>query len=71
MKAQFDDRVITIREVTLSDGKTIPAGTHGFVIEAFEVPCESYEVEFYVEDDSIPGDDLILGTVGAADFEVA
>jgi hypothetical protein len=41
------------------------------VIEAFEVPDESHEVEFYVEDDSIPDDDLVLGKVDAADFEVA
>jgi hypothetical protein len=27
MKAQFDARVITVREITLANGKTVPAGT--------------------------------------------
>ena len=44
---QFDDSVITIREVSFANGEKTPAGTHGFVIEAFEVPEESSEVEIY------------------------
>jgi hypothetical protein len=48
VKAHFDDRVITVRAVSLESGQTIPVGTHGFVIEAIESP-ESYEVEFDLE----------------------
>jgi hypothetical protein len=48
LKARFDDRVITVRAVALESGETIPVGTHGFVIEAFESP-ERYEVEFDLE----------------------
>ncbi len=48
MKARFDDRVITVRDVALESRETIPAGTHGFVIEAIESP-ERYEVEFDLE----------------------
>ena len=42
-----DDRVITIREVSLANGERTAAATYGFVIEAFEVPEESCEVEIY------------------------
>jgi hypothetical protein len=47
-KAEFDDRVMTIRAVSLKSGETIPAGTHCFVIEAIESPA-TYEVEFDLE----------------------
>ncbi len=45
VKAQFDDRVMLVREVGLPNGRRIPVGTHGFVIEAVETP-EHYEVKF-------------------------
>ena len=48
VKAEFDDRVTTVRAVSLENGETIPVGTHGFVIEAIESP-ETYEVEFDLE----------------------
>jgi hypothetical protein len=48
VKAEFDDRVITVRAVSLESGETIPVGTHGFVIEAIE-SHETYEVEFDLE----------------------
>jgi hypothetical protein len=48
VKARFDDRVITVRDVPLEGGESIPTGTHGFVIEAIESP-ERYEVEFDLE----------------------
>jgi hypothetical protein len=49
VKAQFDDRVILVREVGLPNGGKIPVGTHGFVIEAIGRP-EQYEVEFDLDD---------------------
>ena len=52
MKARFDDHVITVREVPLSDGSVLPEGTNGFVIETFESP-ETYEVEFDLDDDVV------------------
>jgi hypothetical protein len=42
-EAQFEHSVITTREVALAIGEKIPAGTR-IVMEAFEVPKESYEV---------------------------
>jgi hypothetical protein len=38
MKARFNDHVITVRDVPLPNGRTLPEGTHGFVIEAFADP---------------------------------
>jgi hypothetical protein len=70
-KARFDDREITIRDVSLAKGEKIPVGTNGFVIEGIDVPDESDEVEFYVEDDSIPGDERVLATVGPQISKVA
>ena len=64
MKAQFDDRVITLREVPLPNGGQIPVGTHGFVVEAIESP-EKYEVEIDLDDDQV------LVTVSPDDFGVA
>ena len=64
VKARFDDHVITVKPVTLSDGSMLPEATHGFVIEAFASP-EAYEVEFDL------GDDQILATVRPEDFGVA
>lgn len=64
MKAKFDDHVITVQPVRLSDGSVLPEGTHGFVIEASDSP-EAYEVEFDF------GDDQILATVQPEDFGVA
>jgi hypothetical protein len=64
MKAAFDDRVITVRAVTLESGETIPVGTHGFVIGAVESP-ETYEVEFDLETGQI------LTTVTPDDFGLA
>jgi hypothetical protein len=64
MKAQFDDRVITIREVPLPDGGIVPPGTHGFVIEGHQSP-ETYEVEFDLADGQV------LATVRPEDFGVA
>jgi len=64
MKARFDDRVISTREVRLHDGQVMPAGTHGFVIEAAESP-EAYEVEFDF------GDNQVLATVQPEDVGVA
>ena len=64
MKARFDDRVITIREVPLPDGGILPSGTHGFVTEAIESP-ETYEVEFDLADGQV------LATVRPEDFGVA
>jgi len=64
MKARFDDRVITTRAVPLPDGRVLPAGAHGFVIEAIETP-EAYEVEFDLADGQI------LATVHPEDFGVA
>ncbi len=52
VKAKFNDRVITVREVSLATGKTIPVGTHGFVIEAIDAP-ERYEVEFDLDNDQV------------------
>ena len=52
MKARFDDRVISVRDIALESGETIPAGTHGFVIEAIESP-ERYEVEFDLETEQV------------------
>jgi hypothetical protein len=54
MKAKCDDHVITVRRVLLPAGREIPAGTHGFVIEAFETLHETYEEEFDL-DDAVPG----------------
>jgi hypothetical protein len=64
VKARFDDRVITVRDVALGSGQIIPIGTHGFVIEAFQSP-ERYEVEFDLETGQI------LATVGPEDVGVA
>jgi hypothetical protein len=64
VKAQFDDRVITLREVSLPDGRKIPVGTHGFVIEAVEA-TDRYEVEFDLDADQV------LATVSAQDFGLA
>ena len=64
MKARFDDRVITIREVPLADGGILPPGTHGFVVEGHESP-ETYEVEFDLADRQV------LATVRPEDFGVA
>jgi hypothetical protein len=64
MKAQFDDRVITIREVPLPDGGILSPGTHGFIIEGHESP-ETYEVEFDLTDGPV------LATVLPEDFGVA
>jgi hypothetical protein len=64
MKARFDDRVITTRAVQLSDGRVLPVGAHGFVIEAFESP-EVYEVEFDLAEGQV------LATVQPEDFGVA
>jgi hypothetical protein len=64
MKARFDDRVITTRAVPISDGRILPSGTHGFVIEAIESP-ETYEVEFDLADGQV------LATVRPEDFGVA
>ena len=64
MKARFDDRVITTREVPLPDGRILPSGAHGFVIEAIESP-ETYEVEFDLADGQV------LATVRPEDFGVA
>ena len=64
MKARFDDHVITVREVPLSDGSVLPEGTNGFVIETFESP-ETYEVEFDLDDG------LILAAVQPEDIGVA
>jgi hypothetical protein len=63
-KARFDDRVITTREVQLTDGRTMPAGTHGFVIEVTETP-EAYDVEFDLADGQV------LATVQPEDFGAA
>jgi hypothetical protein len=46
VKAEFDDRIITVRAVSLESGETIPVDTHGFVIKAVESPDE---VEFDFE----------------------
>jgi hypothetical protein len=54
MKAKFDDRVITVGQIVMSDGRVIPPGMHGFVTETFEAPVEEYEVEFYVESEREP-----------------
>jgi hypothetical protein len=64
MTARFDDRVITIRDVQLPDGGVVPAGTHGFVIEAMDSP-EAYEVEFDRDNDQV------LVVVHPEDFGVA
>jgi hypothetical protein len=64
VKARFDDRVITVRDVALESGETIPTGTHGFVIEAIESP-ERYEVEFDVESGQV------LATVAPEDVGLA
>jgi hypothetical protein len=48
VKTRFDDRVITVRDIVLERGGTIPTGTHGLVIEALESP-DRYEVEFDLE----------------------
>ncbi len=61
MKSRFDDHVITMRALALSDGSMLRDGTLGFVIEAFESP-EAYEVEFYL------GDDQVLATVQPEDL---
>lgn len=65
MKAQFDDHVITTREVRLPDGRTLPAGTHGFVVDVLTEP-EGYEVEFDPEEG-----ELVLAQVSPDDFGVA
>ena len=65
VKAAFDDRIITVRAVSLESRETIPAGTHGFVIEAFQSP-ESYEVEFDLETG-----EMILATVMSDDVGLA
>ena len=52
MKARFYDHVITVRVVPLPNGRTLPEGTHGFVIEAFEDP-ETYEIEFDLDGDPV------------------
>jgi hypothetical protein len=64
VKARFDDHVITVKQVLLSDGSLLPEGTHGFVVEAFASP-EAYEVEFDL------GNDLLLTIVQPEDFRVA
>ena len=72
MKAKYEDHLITVRQVVLTDGQVIAPGTHGFVIEAFDTPHESYEVELSVERESDPGsDDLILALLAPEDFDVA
>lgn len=65
MKAHFDDRVVTTRDIVLVTGQPVPEGTSGFVIEALADPEERYEVEFDLDDD------VLLGLVGPDDFEVA
>jgi hypothetical protein len=52
MKARFNDHVITVRDVPLPNGRTLPEGTHGFVIEAFE-DSETYEIQFDLDGDPV------------------
>jgi hypothetical protein len=71
VKAKYDDHVILVQQVVLPDGLVMTAGTHGFVIEAFDTPIERYEVEFCVEHDDPPREDVVLGVVRPEDFGVA
>jgi hypothetical protein len=66
IKANFDDHVITVRNVHLPDGRMLPTGTHGFVISVLTDSAESYEVEFDPEE----GDE-VLAVVSPDDFGVA
>ncbi len=52
MKARFNGHLITVRDVPLPNSRTLPEGTHGFVIEAFEDP-ETYEIEFDLDGDPV------------------
>ena len=71
VKAKYDDHGILVKQVVLPDGLVMPAGTHGFVLEAFDTPVERYEIGFFVEHDDPPWDDLVLAIVGPDDFGVA
>jgi hypothetical protein len=51
-RAQFNDRVITVRKLSLADGAMIPVGTRGFVIEAIDGP-ERCEVECDLDTDQV------------------
>lgn len=52
MKATVDSRVRTVTDV-LSDfrpDRTIPTGTEGYVLEAYQTPSEGYAVELRMGD---------------------
>jgi hypothetical protein len=72
MKAAVGDHVILVKPVVTEMAQELPAGTHGFVVEAAQASDERYVVELYVPLDPPKwGDDLVMVTVGPDVFGVA